>query len=199
VKTIESFRYLVHPLFIPIINKALLDKSIRTYLLQYQVVVLDRGHAFVYHLEPSQFQEKVYQKRFCELEYPLFDNDLCNRDSCLDCRWLSHSRFECQIFRAKYERKKAETQEERYERNLDEAQKKESSDLTLEEIERLLSPHIETIMKENSKTGKKEVDMSKLLPVLKRKLNVNIGHSKRYDLKALIEFDYYENKTIFDT
>ena len=61
VKTIESFRFKGKPLFIPIINKALLEKDIRTYLLQYQVAMKDRGRGTAYHLFASQFKEgKVY-------------------------------------------------------------------------------------------------------------------------------------------
>ena len=37
VLTIESQRFKVHPLFIPIINKSLLDKTIRNYLIQFQI------------------------------------------------------------------------------------------------------------------------------------------------------------------
>ena len=43
VQTIESQRFLVHPLWIPIINQALLDKTIRAYLIQFRVNVIGRG------------------------------------------------------------------------------------------------------------------------------------------------------------
>ena len=75
VKTIESFRFKGKPLFIPIINKALLEKDIRTYLLQYHVVMHDRGKGTVYRLYPSQFKDKVYSYEFCKLRYGLFDNN----------------------------------------------------------------------------------------------------------------------------
>jgi len=39
VKTIESFRFKVHPLFIPVINNSLIDKTIRSYLLQFSIPV----------------------------------------------------------------------------------------------------------------------------------------------------------------
>ena len=43
VQTVESFRFKVHPLLIPIINKSLLDKTIRDYLIQFQVHVKGQG------------------------------------------------------------------------------------------------------------------------------------------------------------
>ena len=66
-KTIESFRFKVHPLFIPVVNKSLLDKTIRDYLIQYQVNEVARGRAIVYKLAPSQFKDKIYHEFFCEL------------------------------------------------------------------------------------------------------------------------------------
>jgi hypothetical protein len=118
VQTIESFRFKVHPLFIPIINKSLLDKTVRSYLLQFQIYVHDRGKATVYRLNPSQFDDKTYQYFFCNLEYPLFDRHLCNRETCLDCSKVEE---ECQIFRARYERKKASIQDDRYAQQYEES------------------------------------------------------------------------------
>ena len=64
VKTIESFRFKGKPLFIPIINKSLLEKDIRNYLLQFHVVVHDRGIATAYRLYTSQFREKYIHMKF---------------------------------------------------------------------------------------------------------------------------------------
>ena len=60
VHTLESQRFLVHPVFIPIINLALLDKTIRAYLISHVVHVIGRGHSLVYRVKPSQRNEKVY-------------------------------------------------------------------------------------------------------------------------------------------
>jgi len=48
VSTMRSGRFKVHPVFLPIINKSLLDKVIREHLLQYMVVLEDRGEGTVY-------------------------------------------------------------------------------------------------------------------------------------------------------
>ena len=82
VHTLESQRFLVHPLFIPIINMSLLDKTIRNYLIQFQIHVMDRGRAWVYRVEPHKHTEKVYHKFVCELIYRQFDSHLCSKDSC---------------------------------------------------------------------------------------------------------------------
>jgi hypothetical protein len=78
-KTIESMRFKIHPLFLCIINKSLLDKSIRDHLIQYQVNVIDRGRANVYKLSPSQFQDKMYHGTFCQIHHGLLDLDECAR------------------------------------------------------------------------------------------------------------------------
>ena len=118
VHTLESQRFLVHPLFIPIINMSLLDKTIRNYLIQFQIHVVGRGHAYVYRLKPSQATDKVYRKFMCELFYHQFDSQLCKKDSCLGCKKMGDlenpSPDDCQIFRAQYERKKREIQFTRY-------------------------------------------------------------------------------------
>ncbi len=106
-QTIESFRFKIHPLILPVINKSLLDKTVRDHLLQFQIVVHDRGHATVYRLRPSQFIEKIYHERTCELVYRRADSDQCQRESCLDCPQL----MTCNLFYAQYERRKASIQE----------------------------------------------------------------------------------------
>jgi hypothetical protein len=125
VHTLESQRFLVHPLFIPIVNLALLDKTIRAYLISHVVHVIGRGHALVYRVMPSQRKEKVYWYQKGELYYRMFDSELCNKDTCLGCGKLD----KCTIFRAQYERQKASIQMERYEQGRDQAIQQESLDL----------------------------------------------------------------------
>ena len=187
VKTIESFRFKVHPMFIPIINNSLLDKTIRSYLLQFQILVHDRGVASVYRLSPSAFQDKTYQYFYCSMKYPLFDRHLCNKDSCLDCDYLQDEDEPCQIFRAQYERKKAQTQEDRYEQQLAEAEAKEYSELTVQQIIDALLPLIDKTLNESGRIG-----IPKLKLVLLKELGIRVGHNKSYDIRALIEYDHPE-------
>lgn len=126
VQTIESQRFMVHPLFIPIINKALLDKTIRDHLIQFQVIVKDRGKADVFRLQTSQFEEKVYYHFICQLRYPLIGK--CTKPSCLGCRKMN----QCKEFRAQYERKKKKIQSKRYEQAEVEASYMENSSGPLE-------------------------------------------------------------------
>jgi hypothetical protein len=185
VKTIESMRFKVHPLFIPIINKSLLDKTVRSFLIQYQIFVKERGKATVYRLEPSQFEDKTYRYIFCKLDYPLFDTNICKRDSCLGCSKLFDKNNPCQIFRAQYERKKASTQEERYEQALEDADKKEVQALTMDQLEAKAMLHIDKML---NKEG--FIDVKKLKIILARDENIRIGLNRYYDLKALIEYDF---------
>lgn len=184
VHTLESQRFLIHPLFFPIINMSLLDKTIRSYLIQFQIHVIGRGHAYVYRLKPSQAKEKVYREFMCELFYHLFDSNLCSRDSCLGCKQLLKN---CQIFRAQYERKKRDTQMDRYEQAKDQAQQKESMELTEWQIEHIFMPALPELL--NEKSGR--LDANKLRIFL-RKHGVNITPWRARQIKGNVEAEYPE-------
>jgi hypothetical protein len=182
VKTIESFRFKVHPLFIPIINKSLLDKTVRSYLLQFHIHVSDRGKAQVYRLSPSQFEDKTYQYSFCKLDFPMFDRHLCNKESCLGCEYLFNQEQTCQIFRAKYERKKDETQEERYEQDLVEAKRKEGTRYTNAQIAEIAFPQLKEFTKPNGK-----ISAPQLKALLELDHSIIVGNNRSYDIIAVIE------------
>ena len=183
VHTLESQRFLVHPLFIPIINMSLLDKTIRNYLIQFRIHVLGRGRAWVYRLSPSQTSEKVYHNFMCELFYHQFDSHLCNKDSCLGCKKMD----QCQVFRAQYERKKRTTQFERYEQAKDDALIKEAKELTERQLEEMLIPHLDELL--SDRTGM--INVGKLRLCL-RKQKVRISTWKAYQLKGNLEAAYPE-------
>lgn len=181
VLTIESFRFKIHPLIIPIINKSLLDKTVRAHLLQYQIVVTDRGKATVYRIKPSQFIDEVYHHYFCRLDYDLFDNEICDRDSCLGCPKLT----ECQIFRALYEKKKEVIQSQRYERAKDKAVTKESKDYTNKELEAFLYSKKEKIINANGR-----LDAALVRVVLEDDFQVKIGYTHSYSLVKRLKHHY---------
>jgi len=176
-QTIESFRFKVHPLFIPIINKVLLDKIIRDHLIQYQVHVTDRGKATVYRLKPSQFIEKIYHEHFCELHYKLFDNDQCDRESCLGCNKV----YECQLFRARYERKKAEIQDSRYESAKEQAERTESKMRGIAELETL------AIELKDQWLIDEHINVQRLRVALRDVHGIQISLNRAYQLKASLE------------
>ena len=90
VQTMESDRFAVHPLIIPIINQALLDKVIRQHLLQYMIWVTDRGKGRVYGIRHSHFVDKVYYDYKCDLIMlaPKIQLHSCGRTACLGCKSL---------------------------------------------------------------------------------------------------------------
>lgn len=190
VKTIESFRFKGKPLFIPIINNAMLEKDIRSYLLQFQVVIHERGRATVYRIFPSQFKSKVYYYTFCKLRYGLFDYNLCNKKSCLGCKKLNpkDKSKRCIIFRARYERKKIGTQEERYQVALEEAERLEYSKLSLDEVQAKVMIDFDKFFIKD----KMDIDLDLLAIVLKRNHQQKLGHNKLYRLKKQIRYDYPE-------
>jgi len=194
VKTIESFRFKGKPLFIPIINKALLEKDIRTYLLQYHVVMHDRGKGTAYKLFASQFKDKTYSYELCKIRYGLFDNNLCSKKSCLKgkgnnyCAKLNPSdkSKRCPVFRATYERKKLTTQEKRYEIALEESERQEYSKLSLDEIQAKALDYFDRFYD----VDKNRIDVDLMGIVLKREHKIVLGHNRLYRLKRQIEYDH---------
>jgi len=179
VKTITSQRFMVKPLIIPIINSSLIDKTIRNYLIQYQVECVDRGFARVMSLSPSQKEDKTYFSFLCNLRYGLMDKDKCAKPSCLFCDEFDT----CQIFRAQYERKKQKTQFKKYEQNKQEAIMRESKELTLDQLFEICYPL------RDSFTVDQHIDVRKLRLILREK-TIHVGHNKAYDIKTLLEYRY---------
>jgi hypothetical protein len=176
-KTIESFRFKVHPLFLPIANAALLDRTIREHLLQFMVVVKGRGEATVYRLIQSQFKDKTYHENFCEIKQGMLDADLCNKDSCLDCNKLK----DCRIFRAQYERKKAMVQDKRYAESKEQAEKTESKKLSLLELEKI-AKELRALWFINGK-----INVQRLRVALQDVHAIQISTARAYQLKAALE------------
>lgn len=189
VQTIESQRFKVHPLFIPIINMNLLDKTIRDHLIQFVVHAIARGRANVYRLYASQWEEKTYHPYLCSLHYPIIGK--CQKDSCIGCRQLE----KCNEFRAQYERKKETIQDERYEQAATEANVMESRAMTDDQLEKLAYKHKAEIVNENGK-----IDPKKIRLILWEKEHIKIGHSKSYNIKTALLFHYAEEfETGLDT
>jgi len=184
-QTMESQRFLIHPMFIPVINMSLLDKTIRSYLIQYQVHVIGRGHAWVYRVQPHRSLDKIYYKFICELFYHQFDSHLCKKDSCLGCKQLD----DCEVFRAKYERKKRDTQFTRYEQAKDQARIKESKEFTEFQLEEMLEPCLTDLISEKTgklSTGKMRVALRQHDPP------VFISVWKAYQIKGSLEAKHPE-------
>jgi len=181
VRTLESFRFKVHPTFFPIINLNLLDKTVRTHLIQFQAVVIDRGKAMVYRLESSQAEDKLYRHHICNLEMPLMDYEQCSKKTCLGCKRLD----DCTIFRAQYERKKASLQESRYAQELEKAQHLESKDFTFKDLLRIAYEHRSEYIDPESN----RIKIAKLKLAL-REEGIVIGLNKAYEVKLSLEKEY---------
>jgi hypothetical protein len=133
VSTLRSGRFKVHPLFIPTINKALLDKTIRRYLIQYMVWMTERGEGIVYRFTPDRFKDNVWFNPICEVYVEMLDSGACNRQWCYSCVRYNM----CPLLRAQYERKRAEIQGIRYKDDLGKVQKREAKELTTKDKEQI--------------------------------------------------------------
>ncbi len=183
VKTIESQRFLVRPLIIPIININLLDKTLRDYLVIFQVHITKRGHALVYRMRASQGEDKIYRYLVCRLDYPIISYDRCNKETCLDCKLMET----CDILRAQYERKKRDTQLARYEQDEEKAKERESKDITEDQLIEMVKPYSQDYLEDEI------VNQRTLRTIFKEKLGIKVSMNKAYHLKSTIEYRLKNN------
>jgi len=181
IKTITSQRFRLRPVFIPIINLSMLDKVLRSYLIQYHVIINQRGEGNAYRLSPSQIEDKLYRYRLCKIEYGLFDQE-CGIKSCLTCDDLQT----CYSFRARYKRKKATWQTGRDEIQLEEAKARETASAITEDM--ILKCVIENVDECRNKKNN-SIDPSRIVALVRNKLKVKIGRMKSYEIRGQVYYD----------
>lgn len=181
IKTMTSQRFRLRPIFIPIINLSMLDKVLRSYLIQFHVILNDRGIGYSYRLIPSQIEDKLYRYRICKIEFGLFDSDLCDKPSCLTCGELKT----CPIFRAQYERKKASWQLERDEGQLEESRNRDREQIMTDEI--MVNCVIDNVdLCRNPKNN--SIDPNRIVALIREKLKFRIGKSRGYEIRGQVYF-----------
>ena len=185
-------------MILPIISVNLLDKTVRSYLLQYLVMLHDRGEGRVYALTAGRFgEEKTYYNKICDWNFDLY-NEGCTRikeqkGSCLGCPKID----ECPVWCAQYERKKAKVQEYRYTEVLREAitaeniQKKKA--LTTEDIMQTLIENIGEL----SLTQKGFIDRVSVKILLEKHLDITASDRsiKEYTKRLMLQISDYAEKT----
>lgn len=133
VQSIESDRYKVHPLIIPIISKDLLDKVVREHLIQFMIIMYDLGKGTIYKLTRDHFNDRVLYRYVGKLRIltPLHELKECKRTTCLGCRKLS----DCNKFIwPQYERKRNLIQTQRYTQGISRIEAKEQKRKTYREL-----------------------------------------------------------------
>lgn len=177
VKTMTSQRFMLRPVFIPIINLNMLDKMVRSYLIQFHIVIHQRGRGIVYRLSSSQFEEKTYRQRLCSIKYGLFDFQ-CGIKSCLKCKKLQ----DCKMFRAQYERKKKSWQEIRFDADYEKALIDEKPSYKNSDLIKIL---LQSKMLIKPSGGKYEPAM--IIDCLIKEIGLEINMHKAYDLIRMIK------------
>lgn len=185
-KTMESFRYKLHPLIIPIISISLLDKTVRSFLIQYQVVLRDRGEGRVYALSADQFgQDKTYYNRICDWSFKLYIEN-CSEESCLGCKTIE----DCTEWRAIYERKKASIQEQRYtdvlrEAIADEERQTKNTTSTKKMVETLYEYRADL-----GYTLRGFIELTSIRIIIERELGFELGDRKITELRKRLTLKY---------
>jgi len=105
VAAIRSRNFII---FIVALHRNMLDNIIRQYVLKYQIHLEGRGKSVVYELSTPRFETKSYRKRRGSMELPIPNIEKCSNPDCLECPYMhpENSSLECQVPRARYERRK---------------------------------------------------------------------------------------------
>jgi len=91
------------------------------------------------------------------------------------------------VFRARYERKKISTQEDRYTVALEDAEKEERKKLTLDELQAKALDYFDKFYNPDSN----KIDVDDLATTVKREiLGFDMGHNKAYRLAKQIRYDH---------
>ena len=194
IKTITSQRFRRRPLVIPIINQSLLDLNLRKYLLNYHIVLTDRGKGVVYRMTASQVEDKIYRRRICTLQYGLMDNNLCAKDSCLGCRVLHKKNgddYICNLWRSTYERKKLELVNQHDEESIAEVNKMEIKQLTDPEILNILRPYKAELRREvlRGKVLSLKYDHTLVTMKVEELTGLSLGGNRGYKLTRMLELE----------
>ena len=179
VQTIESDRYRVHPLVIPIISKDLLDKTLREHLIQFMIIMRDLGCGEIYRLTRDHFNDKVLYHHACSLTVLTPKRNLiidCGRTTCLECRQLPN----CNKFIwPQYERKRNEIQTQRYKKGMSDIEMKEKRRLSFVDRIELSQKHKGELIGEDGR-----YDIVKIM------LFHRVAEAYAYRLRKALEGDY---------
>ena len=190
VQTMESQRFLVRPLIIPVISMSLLDKTIRAHLVQFHVNLKKRGFGYVYRISNNPFKDQTYNSELCSIQYLDVDHIRCGRDSCLNCEYLGDledpkPEKDCGLLIAQYERKKKSIQYTRYEIATDQAETKESQEITEEQLEKICFENLSFII-DQKEDQEKKISIPKMRLYL-REQGIRISTYKAYKIKNNLE------------
>lgn len=116
IRTIESSRFQNNPLIIPVVNRNLLDKTIRNYYITHVIEMRSRGVGKIFTTSYDQWEAKLWRKGGTTIYayWPGVEMARCGRTTCLDCKELPT----CDKFIwPKYERKRKENIERYHEQD----------------------------------------------------------------------------------
>ena len=190
VKTMTSQRFRLRPIIIPIINQSLLDVNIRKYLLNYHMILMERGVGIAYKLTASQTEDKLWRQRICKIKYGLMDINRCDRDSCLRCPKLEKKTpscgYDCMIWRAIYERKKLTELNKRDNESRDEAKIRHARKFSDKELIIGVKPDIAKMITELP-SGKFVIDPDLVASHIEETLGLPIGINRALRLRRQME------------
>lgn len=182
VQTIESTRFQNNPLFIPVVNRNLIDKTVREFYINYVVEMYDRGIARVFRTSHSQWYDRSTRRTMCNLYFygPGMIIAECGRDTCLECPKLPTCEKNIYPF---YERKREEAikyYQAQGEKDLTRAEQKREKEMTFSEI-------VKKAIEERADLLTLDGRDYLIAEIMNR---FDIGHGKALDVKNLLHKHY---------
>ena len=103
MEAIESIRSRGYVIIIVSLHPSLLDVVIRKFMVNFLIVVEDRGKCTVYHQYMLRFLDELHRSKFLTLTLQMPGYESCSSPTCLTCKHRTY----CHNIRAVYERAKA--------------------------------------------------------------------------------------------
>lgn len=185
VRTIESTRFQNNPLFVPVVNRNLVDKTVREYYVNYVIVMFERGRGRVYRTKHSQWIEKFFRETAFELYVytPALELAQCGRTTCLYCPELAT----CNKFIwPQYERKRAEMIEFYQKESEEVMAKRETEQLGEDQLEKMAYKLIGKLI--ISQKGR--VDMDVLQIVFKDEYGIPLSAQQAKTISKRLMYHY---------
>jgi hypothetical protein len=161
---LSASRFLGLLFIIVCLDKSMLDKILREFLIGFWVKMVDRGFGIAYRTTSRGGKEWLH--RFGELHLKIPSYELCSNPDCLKCRYLA----KCGVPRSIYEKRKKTFFDDRVEAYLEKDKARRAKEVTLPPDEELMEMIYE-YRDELTYTNRKTIDKFSIMDI-----GVKIGH-----------------------
>jgi hypothetical protein len=174
MKQLAAARFHGFIIIIVALHRSMLDTIIRQRIVNYHIVIEDRGIGTVYEIAYQRFDEVKYPPRRGQVILQLPDYDRCRKISCLTCK----ERYNCMSTRARYERKKLKFVMEEADKDEKKAQRRASRGTSDNEIIDALMPYVSNFRVKTSGN----YDEASIQEWAEKTINVSVGRIRALNI-----------------